>query len=153
MDGEEGTDAGEGRVARKRGPEVDRDEAGLPVVAVENVGGKEVARHAQGGAGEDSEANVIVRVVDAGGPVVAGAVEERRAVDEIEGELGGGLIDGGVVAGGTEMDGEVVVDAAGAGQVECAVAGDDNGGLVAVVAEGGGEGADDVCQPAGFRQG
>ena len=50
---------------------------------------EEIAGDAERGAAEDGEADVVVGVVHAAGAVEAGAVEEGRAIDQVEGESAG----------------------------------------------------------------
>ena len=82
-------------------------------MAVENVGAEEPARDAERRAGEDGEADVVVGIIDAGFAVEALAVEERRAIDQVDGKL---LRRPGRwqcrTIGAAEVDGQVVVDAA-----------------------------------------
>ena len=63
--------------------QVGGQQAGLPIVAVEDLGGKQMARHAQGGARQHGEANVVVGVVDAGFSVEGLAVVERWAIHQV----------------------------------------------------------------------
>ena len=119
---------------------------------MEDLGAEEHAGNRQGGAGENGEAYVVVGIVHAGLAVEAFAVEERGAIHQVEGELGGGLVDDDVVACEPQIDGDVVVDAAGAFEVDGAVARDDHGDFVSGFAERGGQCAHHVGQPAGFGQ-
>src|SRR5206468_1013029 len=66
VDGGEGTATHERRVARHGGAEVDGNESSLPVVAVKDVGTEQVAGDFEGGAGEQREADVVVRVIATG---------------------------------------------------------------------------------------
>ena len=61
-----------------------RNQSGLPVVAVKNVGRAEDLRRFQHGAAKQGEALGVVVVVAQRSAVESVAVEERRIVDEIE---------------------------------------------------------------------
>ena len=68
-------------------------------------GRKSIARDAERRPREDREADVIIGIVDARFAVEAFAIEERRAIDKVDRELSGSLIDRRVVTAGPRWTG------------------------------------------------
>ena len=94
MNGEQGAAAEKSGVGCESGAQVGGEDAGLPVVAVEDVGAKQDAGYVDGGAAEDGKANVVIGVVHAGFAVKAFAVEQGRAIHQVNGIGRGRLVDG-----------------------------------------------------------
>src|ERR1019366_9064500 len=139
MNSEQGPAAEKGGVGRESGAQVGGQEAGLPVVAVKDIGSKQDAGNAEGGAAEYGKTNVVVRVVQTGFAVEAFSAVERRAIHQVNGIVGRRLVDGDREGNRAELNREVVPDAAGGFQIDGGVAGDDHGHFVAEGAQGRGE--------------
>ena len=152
MDGEQGAATEKGRVGGETGAQVGRHESGLPVVAVEDVGAKEEAGHGEGGAAEDGKSNVVVRVIQAGFAVEAFPVVEERAIHEVHGVFGRGLIDRIGVGIGAEIHCQVVPDAPEVFQFDGLVARDHHGDFIAVRSQCQGKGAHDIGETASFGE-
>src|SRR5262249_18225308 len=75
VDGEDSPAAEERGVGSERRAQVRGYQSGLPVVAVKDVGTEKMSRHADGGAGQHGETDVVVGVVEAVLAVEAFAVE------------------------------------------------------------------------------
>ena len=75
---------GERRIFVVQRLQQDRNQRGLPVMAMQNVGRSEDLCGLQNGARKQSEALGVIVIVAQGGAVKSVAVEERRVVDEIE---------------------------------------------------------------------
>ena len=132
MDGEQRAAAEKGRVGGEGGAQVGGHQSRLPVVAVEDVGAEQEAGDAERGAAEDGKANVVVRIVQAGFAVEAFAVEEGRAIHQVDGKFGRRLIDGEVDRHRAEVHRQVVPDAPRGFQFDGPVARDDDGDFIAV---------------------
>ena len=153
VDGEDAGGIGElGHVAVGSAQPVG-DEAGVPVVAVDDVGAP--VQHAggfEGGAGEEGEAMTVVRVaVDGGsGADVVLVVDEQDfeaiELDGVEAHALMASVEGEVEAGdaGTSRDG---------GEVDRAVAGDGDADVETAAGEGPWEGGHYVCEAAGLGKG
>ena len=154
VDGEDGGDAAEGRVL-ERGVEINGEEAGGPVVAVDDVGNPvELLAEGEGAAREEGEAKVVVGVGTPWAGVDLGAGEEAVVLQQIHGDGGageGGFPGAGPVGFGADIDAERL-GAGGAGTVgfDGTVGGADD---THIVAEGGeflGEGAGHVGKASYF---
>src|SRR5271155_3700951 len=65
MDGKESLGSKEHRVSGIGASEIGGNQTGLPIVAVQDVAAEEMAGYAEGRAAENSEADVIIRIVHA----------------------------------------------------------------------------------------
>src|SRR4051794_31929254 len=94
MNREKGTASQVGGVGGEGGAQVGGDQAGLPVVAMKDLGAEQDASDAEGRPGKDGEANVVVREIHPRIAVKPFATKERRAIDQVDRVLGRGLKDG-----------------------------------------------------------
>ncbi len=138
VDGEQGADAQIGRVRGRRRAQIGRHQSRLPVVAMEDLGAEQIARHAQGRAREYGEPDVVIRIIQAGLPVEALPVKQRRAIHQVQRELFGRLVDGGIVPGQSQVNGQAVEDPPQTLQIDGTVPRNDHGDVIAKSTEGGG---------------
>ena len=113
-------------------------------MTVKNLGPEEHAGDGQGGAGKYREANVVVRIIHTRFAIDTLTVEERRAIHQVKREFGGRLIEHHIVPRQSQIDGDTVVDAARAFEIDRAVTGNDDRHLVAGLAQCHGERANHV---------
>src|SRR5207248_4880754 len=97
VDGEQDLRAEEGGVAGEGSPQEGGHQAGLPIVAMKNLGLEKRARDGQSRAGEYRETGVIVGIIDAILAIESLTFEQRRAIHKKQGIFGGRLVDGRVV--------------------------------------------------------
>ena len=105
---------------------------------MEDLGAEEIARHTQSRAREYGEPDVVIRIIHAGLSVEALAVEQRRAIHQVQRELFGRLVDGSIVPGRSQVDGQAVKDPAQTLQVDGTVPGDHHGDIIAKGTQGAG---------------
>ena len=86
VNGQQSFRSGELRIAGQRIAQVNRQEAGLPVVAVENIGVKEMAGDFECGAGQNREPDVIIGVIAAGVAIKSVAALKQTVFHEIMGD-------------------------------------------------------------------
>ena len=122
MDGEQRFRAQKSGVGGEAAAQQRRDQASLPVVAMEDVGPEEDARHRQRRPGKHGEANVVVGVIHPRLAIESLAVEQRRTIHQVKGEFGGRLVDGDLIARQSQVDGDPVIHAPRAFEVDGAVA-------------------------------
>lgn len=157
MNGEDGGGAAERGVAQE-GVEEDRDEAGGPVVAVDDIGNPaELEAEGEGGAAEEDEAQVVVAVGAPGAAVDLGATEEAIVFDEVGGDAAagqGGLPGAGPVAVVADIDAERGGERSPfAADPDGTVGGADDADIVAEGGELTGKGADHVGEAADLHEG
>ena len=153
VNGEEAGGAGEFGGVAVGGAQPVGDEAGVPVVAVDDVGAPvEHAGGFEGGAGEEGEAMAVVGIaVDAGAraDVVLVVDEQDFEAIELDGVEAHALL--------ASVEGEVEAGDAGAsrdsGEVDRAVAGDGDADVEAAAGEGLGQRGQHVGQAAGLGEG
>ena len=75
VDGEKSLDADERGVGREMFAQIHGRERGLPVVRVNDVRGKEIARDVESGHRENCEPDMVIRMVDAGKAIDTGPVK------------------------------------------------------------------------------
>ena len=84
VDGENCADIAEGGIFGVDGAQQNRDQSGLPVVTVKNIGDAQDFRGFEHSTGEQSKALGVVGIVSSGGSVERFAIEVGRIFDEIE---------------------------------------------------------------------
>src|SRR5437868_7954459 len=92
MNSEQRFHSDESRIQCKDGPQIDRHQPGLPVMAVQDIRAEDTARNSQRRAGEHSEAHSVIRVIGCGVTVIAPAIVKGRTIEQVKWRAGVRLV-------------------------------------------------------------
>ena len=154
MDGEDGSGVAEDGVEVVDGAQIDGDHGRLPIVDMEDVRDAELLGGFERRAAEESEALPVVEIFAGLGAVGRFAVEELRAIDEVELDsiVGSAVENGDEAVVVLEGDGEAADERLlfGYALADLRVVGQIDGHAMAKAGDLAGQCADDVCQSSGF---